>query len=153
MLVKRKSNVLSHHGIDGQKWGVRNGPPYPLDAGSSGSTSKKKRHHSNNVDSKKKSKKNKNNEEHHVSEKEKKEAIYSGDPKKVRKIQHTLTDEEYKTALNRINMNKSLNSYDNALLDKKLTTATKAAAAVTAISVAASKFAPVANAILGKKRY
>ena len=22
---------LSHHGIDGQKWGVRNGPPYPLD--------------------------------------------------------------------------------------------------------------------------
>ena len=23
---------LIHHGIDGQKWGVRNGPPYPLDA-------------------------------------------------------------------------------------------------------------------------
>ena len=22
---------LSHHGIKGQKWGVRNGPPYPLD--------------------------------------------------------------------------------------------------------------------------
>lgn len=22
---------LSHHGIDGQKWGVKNGPPYPLD--------------------------------------------------------------------------------------------------------------------------
>ena len=22
---------LAHHGIDGQKWGVRNGPPYPLD--------------------------------------------------------------------------------------------------------------------------
>ena len=21
---------LSHHGIDGQRWGVRNGPPYPL---------------------------------------------------------------------------------------------------------------------------
>lgn len=21
---------ISHHGIDGQKWGVRNGPPYPL---------------------------------------------------------------------------------------------------------------------------
>ena len=22
---------LQHHGIDGQKWGVKNGPPYPLD--------------------------------------------------------------------------------------------------------------------------
>lgn len=24
---------LYHHGIQGQKWGVRNGPPYPLDKG------------------------------------------------------------------------------------------------------------------------
>lgn len=24
-------NVIAHHGIKGQKWGVRNGPPYPLD--------------------------------------------------------------------------------------------------------------------------
>lgn len=24
-------NELYHHGIDGQKWGVRHGPPYPLD--------------------------------------------------------------------------------------------------------------------------
>ena len=23
-------NELYHHGIEGQKWGVRNGPPYPL---------------------------------------------------------------------------------------------------------------------------
>ena len=28
-----KGDELSHHGIDGQKWGVRNGPPYPLDSG------------------------------------------------------------------------------------------------------------------------
>lgn len=26
-----RKDELSHHGIDGQKWGQRNGPPYPLD--------------------------------------------------------------------------------------------------------------------------
>lgn len=29
------SGYLQHHGIQGQKWGVRNGPPYPLDSKSS----------------------------------------------------------------------------------------------------------------------
>ena len=28
----RKELYLAHHGIKGQKWGVRKGPPYPLDA-------------------------------------------------------------------------------------------------------------------------
>lgn len=30
---------LKHHGIKGQKWGERNGPPYPLDSNKSGKTS------------------------------------------------------------------------------------------------------------------
>lgn len=36
-----ESNYLMHHGILGQKWGHKNGPPYPLDAGDH-STSEKK---------------------------------------------------------------------------------------------------------------
>ena len=28
--VKRTEDFLAHHGIKGQKWGVKNGPPYPL---------------------------------------------------------------------------------------------------------------------------
>ena len=32
-------NYLMHHGVDGQKWGVKHGPPYPLD--DSTSTGKK----------------------------------------------------------------------------------------------------------------
>ena len=29
--VKTKSDHLEHHGIQGQKWGIKNGPPYPLE--------------------------------------------------------------------------------------------------------------------------
>lgn len=32
---------LEHHGILGQKWGKRNGPPYPLDAGDHSAAEKK----------------------------------------------------------------------------------------------------------------
>lgn len=28
-----KDDSISHHGIEGQQWGVRNGPPYPLGSG------------------------------------------------------------------------------------------------------------------------
>ena len=28
--ISEDSNFLMHHGIKGQKWGVENGPPYPL---------------------------------------------------------------------------------------------------------------------------
>ena len=34
-------SVIEHHGIKGQKWGDRNGPPYPLDAGSHSAAQKK----------------------------------------------------------------------------------------------------------------
>lgn len=26
-----RKNELRHHGIEGQRWGIKNGPPYPLD--------------------------------------------------------------------------------------------------------------------------
>lgn len=35
--------VLSHHGIKGQRWGVRNGPPYPLDSKTSSEIKKRKK--------------------------------------------------------------------------------------------------------------
>lgn len=37
------SDELWHHGIDGQKWGVRNGPPYPLDSSDYSSAERKYR--------------------------------------------------------------------------------------------------------------
>lgn len=38
---KLKHSVLIHHGIKGQKWGVRNGPPYPLGADDKSAAEKK----------------------------------------------------------------------------------------------------------------
>lgn len=31
VVVRRDNPKLAHSGVKGQKWGVRNGPPYPLD--------------------------------------------------------------------------------------------------------------------------
>lgn len=39
--VTYSNKYLSHHGILGQKWGKRNGPPYPLDAGDHSASEKK----------------------------------------------------------------------------------------------------------------
>ena len=36
-----ESNYLAHHGILGQKWGKKNGPPYPLDTGDHSASEKK----------------------------------------------------------------------------------------------------------------
>ena len=59
------SDFLAHYGIDGQKWGVRNGPPYPLKRSSNGSEKKSfkkavknayEKHKQNRAESKEKSK-------------------------------------------------------------------------------------------------
>lgn len=31
VVIRNDEPKLAHHGIKGQKWGVRNGPPYPID--------------------------------------------------------------------------------------------------------------------------
>ena len=38
--VDEDDGYLEHHGIQGQKWGVRQGPPYPLHRSSEYDTSK-----------------------------------------------------------------------------------------------------------------
>lgn len=43
MIYKQPPSWLAHHGIEGQKWGVKHGPPYPLD--SSVSTGNKLKEH------------------------------------------------------------------------------------------------------------
>lgn len=43
MIYYKNSNELYHHGVTGQKWGKRNGPPYPLDDNAKVQASKKRR--------------------------------------------------------------------------------------------------------------
>ena len=38
---KMNEDYLEHHGIEGQKWGVKNGPPYPIESGDHSAAEKK----------------------------------------------------------------------------------------------------------------
>ena len=39
--MNKRDTWLAHYGIKGQKWGVKNGPPYPLDSQSKSASEKK----------------------------------------------------------------------------------------------------------------
>lgn len=66
-------NSLYHHGILGQKWGKRNGPPYPLDQ-KSHSISEKKAGWRKSLDNKNESTYNKNRK-YHLTDKQKRAVV------------------------------------------------------------------------------
>lgn len=113
MEVRRIPNSeLSHHGKEGQKWGVMHGPPYPLDKNASVQAKKKKKSLLTKIKDKKKGKKLQKAKEAKRQERiEKEKIINSGDAQAVKKIANKLTDEEMARALNKIRFNDSLDSY------------------------------------------
>lgn len=68
-------NYLKHHGIRGQRWGKRNGPPYPLGPGDH-SASEKKAGWRKSLDDKQD--KDDNNGGFHLNDKQKKALIMAG---------------------------------------------------------------------------
>ena len=40
IIVYKLNDTITHHGVEGQKWGVKNGPPYPLQRYGSGQIKK-----------------------------------------------------------------------------------------------------------------
>lgn len=153
MVVKRKSDALYHHGIKGQSWGDQNGPPYPLDSQVSSAVKKKKsKSFIQKLKDKKKGKKLQAARKKKAAERQEKEDIInSGDEKKVKKIAKSLTDEELARAINRINLNRTLNSVDYSNIQKKLDTITKAAQTIGSIGEAAGKVVNVADKVVDIK--
>ena len=111
MVVRRlpASDELTHHGILGQKWGVRR---FQNADGSLTNAGKKRKGLVQTIKDKKKAKMLREAKARKREEQEKKEAIIrSGDEKQIKKIKGQLTDEELARAIDRINMTKSLSSY------------------------------------------
>lgn len=131
----QEESCLSHHGILGQRKGVRNGPPYPLGlnahssaqkqaaksagiivGGSSGKGSianlfkrKKPVQQAAPKEQPKQQERPETPEEHKAK---REAAIKSGDPNKIRKYRDELTNDELQKAINRVSLNKQLAAID-----------------------------------------
>lgn len=115
MEVRRMPSSMSelyHHGIKGQEWGDRNGPPYPLDSNASVQAKKKKKSLVTRIKNKRKGKQLQKAKAAKKAEREEKARIInSGDPDKVKSISAKLTNEELNEALSRIELNSAISQY------------------------------------------
>ena len=123
---------LEHHGILGMKWGYQNGPPYPLDAGdhsdserkagwrkslssaaSGVATAAKKTKAAIQVAKAKHDEKKQIKEEKKAQKKieDKNEAVKSGDPLKIAEYSSKMSIQEYREAVDRLDLQRRLNMY------------------------------------------
>lgn len=147
MEVRRIPNSeLYHHGIKGQEWGDRNGPPYPLDSNPQKQAAKKKK--VGLIQKYKNKKKGKQLQKAKAAKKaereEKQSIINSGDANLVKKNVSKLSDEELSKAINKIELNAKLNQYTGSGL--KVKTAKTGADYVKTISNSANMVKSVAEA-------
>ena len=147
---------LEHHGVKGQSWGKRNGPPYPLDRGKDGritKTQKKKKQSllqkvkskitGKKSKSKTKTKVSKENASNEDKEKLREKLLNSNDPKFLAKHMDLLSTQELNDRINRINTEKRLKdlstSKEKSAVDKGMewiNKISKVAEATTKVSAA-----------------
>lgn len=104
---------LYHHGIEGQKWGVRNGPPYPLE---SGSETKKRKGLLSYVKKRKEQKRQKTEEKERKEQEarkaklasKKEEVLRKGNATQVMEYFNDLTTDEIRNVVNRLEWEKKL---------------------------------------------
>lgn len=115
------NDYLEHHGILGQSWGHRNGPPYPLSSGKHSASEKKagwRKSLKKKIGAiKAKRTKAKNKKDAEKRERLKKE--HSKDPNTMYKYRDEFTDEELRAAIARFGIERSLRELRS---DKKLIT-------------------------------
>lgn len=120
-VITPTSNDIQHHGILGQRWGKRNGPPYPLSSGRHSSSEKKagwrkslggggllskKKKKSKSVDTQ--PKKELTKEEY---EENKQKALKTGKASEVLEYKGDLTNDQMQYAVNRIRLENQLEEY------------------------------------------
>ena len=117
------SEELYHHGVDDQKWGVRHGPPYPLDPSPAKQAIRKKKsvgliQHFKN---KRKGKKLREAKERKKKEREEiDKAVKAGNAAKIEKLQSKMSDEDLVKAINRLNLSQSVSTLKTAESMRKM---------------------------------
>ena len=135
LAAKVENDTLYHHGILGMKWGRKNGPPYPLGAGDHSASEKKagwfkslKAKHAAKKLKKKRAKslekarivrqkKATEKKAHDELMKNKDKVLAKGSAKELMKYRGEITNQELKTALDRLDLEKKLSSYSAAEKD------------------------------------
>ena len=131
----RYENELAHHGILGMRWGRKNGPPYPLGVGDH-SASEKKAGWFKSLKSKRAAKKlNKKRAKslekariarqkkaaekkaHDALMKNKDKVLAKGSASELMKYRGEITNQELRTAIDRLDLEKKLSSYSAAEKD------------------------------------
>lgn len=150
------SDELTHHGIIGQKWGQRNGPPYPLDSkistGSKLKTAgdaikKSVKKFDDVVAARKQAKAEKKAAE---EDKKIKKAVASSEVEQIEKIKDKLSTREFEDAVKRAELNKRLQQSDTRKTKiERFTNVLNTASKVTGAGISAwNNFARLSNAFL-----
>lgn len=153
MVVRRiPSDELYHHGEEGQKWGVRHGPPYPLDPSPAKQAARKKKSLLTVLKDRHKGKqlrKAKKEKEHERDENRK--VIESGDAKQILKRKNKLTEEELRESLTRLELTEQIKSYNSEKIQRNIKTGRSfieaTAATLQTIATAADSAYKVRNAL------